>query len=232
MNTVLRYAAALALTSYLLLQARKPTKWTGRFFLRAMNEGHSRLTDWGLAHVAIENHFTILDVGCGGGRTVEKLATIATDGMVHGIDYAEGSVAASREHNKQLIKSGRVAIEMASVSELPFADNKFDLVTAVETQYYWPDLVGDMREVLRVLKPGGALIVIAETYKGGRLDWLKWPVMWLLRSSHLSAQGHRELFSAAGYTDIEIFEEHQRGWLCAIARKPMVIPPGEPPQIS
>ena len=167
------------------------------------------------------SHFTILDVGCGGGRTVKKLAAIATDGMVHGIDYAEGSVAASRAENGQLIKAGRVAIEKASVSRLPFPDNTFDLVTAVETQYYWPDLAGDMREILRVVKPGGKLMVIAETYKGGKYDKLKWPVMWLLRSSHLSVNEHRELFSNAGYTDVEIFEEHGKGWICGIARKPL-----------
>lgn len=62
--------------------------------------------------------------------------------------------------------------------------------------------------------------MIAETYKGVRNDKLKWPVMWLLRASRLSANGHRELFYKAGYTDVEIVEEHDKGWLCAIAGKP------------
>jgi SAM-dependent methyltransferase len=53
------------------------------------------------------------------------------------------------------------------LSRLPFADGNFELVTAVETQYYWPDLVADMREILRVLKPAGTLIVMAESYKKG-----------------------------------------------------------------
>jgi len=44
----------------------------------------------------------------------------------------------------------------------------FDLVTAIETQYYWPDLVNDMREILRVLAPGGTLVIIAESYKNGK----------------------------------------------------------------
>jgi SAM-dependent methyltransferase len=220
MKTLLRYALGVALAAYMMRQARKPTKWVGRYFLRAMNEAHSRMTDWGLRHVEIENDFKILDVGCGGGRTVEKLATVASGGMVCGIDYADGSVAASRAHNAQLINAGRVTIQQASVSQLPFPDNHFDLVTAVETQYYWPDLVGDMREILRVLKPGGKLMVIAETYKGGRYDKLKWPVMWLMGSSHLSVSEHRELFLTAGYTDVEIFEEHDKGWICGIGNKP------------
>lgn len=220
MKTVLTYLVIAAFAAYMLLQARKPTKWFGRFFLRLLNQGHANLTGWGLRHVAIGNHFTILDVGCGGGKTLNKLAASAIDGMVYGVDYSEGSVAASSSHNLALIVAGRVVIEKASVSQLPFPASKFDLVTAIETQYYWPNLVEDMREILRVLKPGGKLVVIAEMYKGGKYDKLKWPVMWLLRSSHLSVKEHRELFSTAGYTDIEIFEEPDKGWICAIAGKP------------
>src|SRR5215510_1067191 len=187
---------------YLLNQVRKPTRWVGRLFLWVMNMSHSSVTDWGLRHVLIEKRFTILDVGCGGGRTIQKLAAIATEGMVCGIDYAEGSVAASRGKNAQLIKAGSVDIKQASVSQLPFPDDKFDLVTAVETQYYWPDLVKDMQEVLRVLKPGGTLAVIVESYKGSKHDILNTPVMSLLRSTRLTIHGHKELFTTAGYTDV------------------------------
>jgi ubiquinone/menaquinone biosynthesis C-methylase UbiE len=186
-----------------------------------MNISHSGVTDWGLTHVSIEKRFTILDVGCGGGRTIQKLAAIATEGMLYGIDYAAGSVAASHGKNAHLIKAGRVEIQRASVSQLPFPDDKFDLVTAVETQYYWPDLVNDMREILRVLKPGGTLIIIAETYKDGRYDKLKGPVMKLLRSTSLSVSEQRELFSTAGYTDVQMVEELSRGWICATGRKPL-----------
>jgi len=188
-------------------QVRKPTKWIGRFFLWMMNMSHSSLTDWGLKHVTIEKRFTILDVGCGGGRTIDKLAMLAAEGTIYGVDYAKGSVAASRSKNARWIKAGRVEIEEASVSRLPFPDNKFDLVTAVETQYYWPSPVTDMQEVLRVLKPGGALIVIAESYKKGSYDKLQRPMMKLSKFARLSVGEHRELFSTAGYKDVQIFEE-------------------------
>ena len=185
-----------------------------------MNMSHSSLTDWGLKHILIEKRFTILDVGCGGGRTITKLAAIATEGRLCGVDYAKGSVAASSAKNAQLIKTGRVEIQQASVSKLPFCDDKFDLVTAVETQYYWPNLVKDMEEIRRVLKPGGTFIVIAESYKGGRYDKLQGLVMKLLRSTELSVAEHRELFLTAGYTDVQIFEEHKKGWVCGTGRKP------------
>ena len=211
----------VAVLLYTLRQVRKPTKWIGRFFLWIMNMSHSSVTDWGLKHVQIEKHFTILDVGCGGGRTIEKLAALATRGMVYGADYAKGSVAASLGKNAQLIQAGRVEIKQASVSQLPFPEDKFDLVTAVETQYYWPDLVKDMQEILRVLKPGGTLMVIAESYRKGAYDKLQRPVMKLLRSTNLGINEHRELFSTAGYTDIQTFEERTKGWICGIGKKPV-----------
>jgi ubiquinone/menaquinone biosynthesis C-methylase UbiE len=216
---LLRYALGLALGLYILNQARKPNRGIGRFFLWIMNKSHSNLTDWGLKHVPIEKGFTILDVGCGGGRTIQKLAAAATDGMVYGIDYANGSVAASRAKNSLLIKAGRVEIQKASVSQLSFPENKFDLVTAVETQYYWPDPANDMREILRVLKPGGTLIVIAESYKYGTHSALMRPVMKLLRSSNLGVDEHRELFLSAGYTDVQIFEERRKGWISIAGKK-------------
>jgi SAM-dependent methyltransferase len=212
----------LVVIAYLVNQLRKPSRWVGRLFLWVMNSRHSDLTDWGLAHVPIEHHYHILDVGCGGGRTIQKLSARAVAGKVYGVDYAKGSVAVSRRKNAESISAGRVEIYQASVSQLPFPDDQFDLVTAVESQYYWPDPVNDMREILRVLKPGGTLVVIAESYLGSRYTFLQWPVMWLLRSTQLSFEGYRQLFEAAGFTEIQLFEDRRRGWISAIGKRPLI----------
>jgi SAM-dependent methyltransferase len=221
--TMLRMAIVFAAAIYLLMQVRRPSKWLGRPFVWLMNASHSRLTDWGLQHTKIAQNFTILDVGCGGGRTIQKLAAQACDGKVYGVDYAEGSVAMSRKQNADAIHVGRVKIKQASVSQLPFADNKFDLATAIETQYYWPDLRNDMQEILRVLKPGGTLLIIAETYRNGTGHKFYGPIMKLLGSSSLSADDQRELFSQAGFQDVQIFK-HKKGWICASGRKSSSLP--------
>jgi SAM-dependent methyltransferase len=213
----LRCIVALCLGVYVVRQVKKPDRFAGRFFAWLMNATHAWLTDWAFTHLQIPEGATALDVGCGGGRTIGRLAAQAA--WVYGIDYAAGSVAASRARNRRLIAEGRVHVEQASVSRLPFADDTFDVATAIETQYYWPDLSGDMKEILRVLKPGGRLMVVAENYKGARNDAVLGPVMKLLGSSRLSADDHRTLFLAAGYEDVEIREEHRRGWICAIGRK-------------
>jgi SAM-dependent methyltransferase len=217
---VLRFAVATAAAVYVVRQVKKPTRFVGQLFARMMNRSHSALTDWALAHLKVDGEARVLDVGCGGGKTLQKLAKLASS--VYGIDYAAGSVAASRAYNGRLIAEGKVHVERASVSRLPFSDDFFERATAVETQYYWPDVVNDMREILRVLKPGGYLMVVAESYKGGRHDWLLGSFMRLLGSHRLSVDDHRALFQSAGYTEVELFEELDKGWVCAIGRKPSV----------
>jgi ubiquinone/menaquinone biosynthesis C-methylase UbiE len=188
-----------------------------------MNSSHSKLTDWGLEHISIENHHTILDVGCGGGRTVSKLAAIATQGKVYGIDYSDESVAATKRTNAQWIDLGRVEIRHGSVSQLPFPDGVFDLVTAVETHFWWPNLPGDMREVFRVVKPGGTLVFIAEIYKGANTMAAKLAEKYASRTGMplLSVDEHRELFTNAGCSDVQVIEERDKGWICGVGRKPI-----------
>src|SRR5262245_43385278 len=161
MRQIIILSLTILILAYLLRQCRKPSGWLGRFYLWTMNLNHSRLTDWGLSHVQIEKHYSMLDIGCGGGRTIKKLADLASEGKVCGVDYSKASVAAARSTNQKKIGSGKVEIRQSSVSKLPFADQTFDLVTAVETLYYWPNPLTDLQEVLRVLKPGGRMLVIA-----------------------------------------------------------------------
>lgn len=193
----------------------------GRFVLWNMNSRHSKVTDWGLSHISIDEHSTILDVGCGGGRTVNKLAAIAFQGKVYGVDFSKESVAFASRLNKQWIDTGRVKIREASVSQLPFSADVFNVVTAVETHFWWPDLASDMREILRVLKPGGALVIIAEVYKGANTVTAKLAEKYLPLSGMalLSVDEHRELFANAGYSDIQVFTEPRKGWICGIGKK-------------
>ena len=205
-----------------IVQCRKPSGLFGRFILWDMNRHHSKLTDWGLSYVTIERTDTILDVGCGCGRTINKLANMAE--KVHGIDYSEESVAAAHRSNTHWIDVGRVSVREGTVSQLPFPDGTFDLVTAIETHLFWPDLPNDVREIFRVLRPGGALLIVAEIYKGGKhLEGVRKQIF----EKHLAANmnlltsdEHRELLTNAGFSDVQIFEEIDKGWICAIGKKP------------
>lgn len=200
-------------------QCKRPRGWLGRLVLWNMNSRHSKVTDWGLSHVTVRANDVVLDVGCGGGRTVAKLAAMTAAGKVCGVDYSAESVAMARKMNRQGIESGRVEIREASVSQLPFTDGMFDVVTAVETHFWWADLPNDMREVFRVIKPGGTLVVIAEIYKGAPSAAAKLAEKYVPLSGmkFLSADEHRELLTQAGFADVEIFTE--KSWICATGRK-------------
>jgi SAM-dependent methyltransferase len=202
-------------------QCKKPAGWLGRFVLWNMNARHSKVTDWGLSHVSIQEHDFVLDVGCGGGRTVSKLAAFATQGKVYGVDHSQASVAVAIKTNRAWIEMGRVEIREGSVSRLPYPQSVFDLVTAVETHFWWPDLPAGMSEILRVLKPGGTLIIIAEVYSGANTKVAKLVEKYLPLSGMklLSVNEHRELFTNAGYSDVQVVTESGKGWICGIGRK-------------
>jgi SAM-dependent methyltransferase len=203
-------------------QCLKPTGWLGRLVLRNMNARHSKVTDWGLSHISVEKHNSVLDVGCGGGRTVSKLAALASQGKVYGIDYSKESVAVARKTNKEWIAAARVEILEASVSQLPFRENTFDLVTAVETHFWWPDIPAGMREIFRVLKPGGTLVMIGEVYKGAQTRMAALVEKYLPQTGmkFLTIDEHRELFENSGYSEVKVTTEPGKGWITVIGKKP------------
>jgi ubiquinone/menaquinone biosynthesis C-methylase UbiE len=217
---ILRLALPILLILWVFRQVRKPSGPLGRRVVRAMNLGHAAMTDWGLEQVTVPKNAMILDVGCGGGRTVRRLAALAPEGKVVGLDYSAASVAVSRDMNAQEIETGRVQIEQGSVAALPFSDLTFDIVTAVETHYYWPELPANVREILRVLKPGGTFVLIAETYRGGPFRLVYGIVMPLLRAAFLSDQEHRDLLTQAGLTEVTTKHVSGKNWICAMGRRP------------
>src|SRR5262245_6566840 len=218
MRRLIVLAIGIPLMAWLVRQCRKPTGVLGRRVARVMNITHSALTDWGLSHVNIGRADRILDVGCGGGRTIQKLAAIATNGRVNGLDYSSASIDVARQTNADLIAAGRVTVGQGSVAALPFAGRTFDLVTAIETHYYWPDLDGSMREILRVLKPGGTFALIAETVKDRQPNPLYRLAMPLLGAAHLTTQEHSNLLQHAGFVDV-VVDTRATGWLCATGKR-------------
>jgi len=214
-NTIHSEVISMGLMEKMLKQSRKPTGKFGTFYAGLMNIGHSHVTRWGLRHVLINENDTILDIGCGGGKTVNTLAKTATEGKIYGIDYSEVSVAVATKTNKRFINAGRVEILHASVESLPFPDDMFDLATCVESYYFWPDLVNNLKEIRRVLKPGGSLILINACYRDERFE---------KRNSNLAKIGDftyhlpeefRVFLKDAGYSSIQIEVLENKNWIFA-----------------
>ena len=75
------------------------------------------------------------------------------------------SVAKARKVNADVLDK-QVFVTQGSAKSLPYEDGKFDLVTAVETVYFWPNLPNCLQEVRRVLKRGGKFAIMVEVVDG------------------------------------------------------------------
>lgn len=203
----------------LVENAGHPRGFWGKMMIKTMNKGHSELTDWALAHIDIKRNHNALDVGCGGGKTVAKLCNKIGNGKVFGIDYSELCVDNSKKLNKNNVMCGKASILHASVSELPFEDNKFDVVTAVETYYFWQDKLNDLKEIYRVMKPGGKLLLVFEMVKSDDKPH-KWnKVEKALNIEAVSKEGISDILLHAGYQNIRTYTKSSTGWMCATAEK-------------
>lgn len=203
----------------LVENAVKPNGFWGKLMIRSMNKGHSPLTDWALSFVNIDKADIVLDVGCGGGRTVEKLCNIVGNGKVYGIDYSELCVQKSQKLNYKNILCGKAKFAQASVSSLPFEENTFDLVTAVETYYFWPDKLNDLIEIRRTLKPNGKILLVFEMLKTSDNPEKFAEVEKRLNIKSVTEKEIEIILENAGYKNIFTHTKHGTSWLCAVAEK-------------
>ena len=210
----------------LIINARKPIGELGDKLLDRMNESHESLAQWGVSHLDITNDDVILDIGCGGGVNVERFLKM-TENKVYGLDYSEIAVEKSTILNQKAIDEGRCEVIQGSVSELPFEDNTFDIVTGFETVYFWPDFVNDCKEVRRVLKDDGIMFICNEAIPDEEDERQK-ELIDLLDMKIFSEDEFDEYLREAGFSDIICFSksgpdsvdrELVTGWLCVIARK-------------
>ncbi len=99
-----------------------------------------------------------LDIGCGPGLTTEALAhAVGAAGSVRGIDIAPPMLAIARRRCVQL---GNVSFEQADVTKLPYADGSFDVALASQVYEYVEDIDGALRELARVIRPGGRALLV------------------------------------------------------------------------
>ena len=178
------------------------------------------MTDWALSQLPVQEAKAILDVGCGGGSALLRLSELAPDAELHGVDHSPQSLNVAARANRRLVEEGRAILQEADVSALPYEDGRFDLTVAINSHCFWPDLAGGLREILRVLQPGGTLALAGGEYFGGKHD---------KRNRKLAANGRmncqtlpelRDALSTAGYSDAEVHEEWDKGLFCVTGRKP------------
>jgi ubiquinone/menaquinone biosynthesis C-methylase UbiE len=147
-----------------LLEAnfKKPTGWFGNVLGHVMALQHKTLTVWVIDLMGVQPTDRVLDVGCGGGMAMQRLAAKASSGFVAGVDYSQEMVEQAARRNAEAVARGQVEVKKGDVGALPYADASFDKVSGIETIYFWPDALAGLREVYRVLKPGGLVTIAVE----------------------------------------------------------------------
>ena len=101
----------------------------------------------------------VLEVGFGHGRSVREIAQGAAGVFVAGIDASATMVRQASGRNRALMRDGTVDLKEASVASIPYPDASFTKVLAVNSFQHWPEPVASLREVRRVLRPGGSLVL-------------------------------------------------------------------------
>jgi len=191
----------------------KPEGEAGELMLERMNREHYEVTGWGLSFFDFDALDCVLDIGCGGGMTLSRIAERVTRGTLYGVDYSSLSVAKSKEFNKELVACGRMKIVEGSVDALPFNDRSFDKITTVESFYFWPAPEKSLAEVYRVLKPGGVFILIADIHGAAELTEEQLENIRRYDLRNPAPNEFKTLFRAAGFDEVTVHLKNGTSWI-------------------
>jgi arsenite methyltransferase len=145
---------------YIAAQLRKPTGFFGRIFItRLLNRRNIRMNSLTLETLHLQPDDTVLEIGFGGGFLIDKMSHQVTRGRITGADFSNDMVEFCTRRFGSLIASGRIDLHCANVESLPFPAGMFSKICTVNTIYFWPDPTAAVREIYRVLKENGTLVI-------------------------------------------------------------------------
>lgn len=165
---------------------------------------------WAASLLDVRRTDHILEIGFGPGLALAYLIRLAPEGRIAGIDSSAVMVAQARARIAGAIRAGRADLRLGSAAALPFPDETFDRVLAVNSLHHWPDPVAGLREVRRVLRPGGSVAIVEQPVGASGRGQLQ------ARRAALAAQ-----ITAAGFGNVRI-ERHtlRRGPCLAVLGEP------------
>ena len=121
---------------------------------------------WVIGFLDIRGKDRVLEIGFGPGVAIQLLAEAASSGHVDGIDPSQEMVKQASARNATAIGRGQVDLRIGSAECLPFDDNAFDKVLAINSMQVWRDLGTALAEIRRVLKVGGTIALGFTIYSG------------------------------------------------------------------
>jgi ubiquinone/menaquinone biosynthesis C-methylase UbiE len=140
-------------------QGRRPSGLLGQLVARIMAKETVAENDVALSLLEIEPNDAILEVGCGHGETLAKAAIAAPAGRLAGVDFSWVMHRHAMARHRRLVREGRLEFRFGNSDQLPFDEASFDKALAVHTIYFWSAPLKHLREIRRVLRPGGRLVL-------------------------------------------------------------------------
>jgi SAM-dependent methyltransferase len=116
----------------------------------------------------------VLEIGFGPGIAIRELSRLATRGYVCGIDHSAEMVRQARRRNARAVSAGLVDLRLGSAEELHQFDEPFDKVLAVNTLGMWRDPDARLRELCRLLAPGGRIAIVSQPRCPGATPEISW----------------------------------------------------------
>ncbi len=182
-----------------------------------MNTGHANLADWGFTHLPAIEPERAVDLGCGGGRNAGEMLKKYPKVHVTAVDYSAVSVERAKAYNKAMIAAGRCTIQQGDVSDLRLPAVAFDLATAFETVYFWPELEKCFAQVVKVLKPGGVFMICNES-DGTDPTSVRFEKI-IDGMKNYTAEEITAALKAAGFSEVTSDHHPNKPWITVLARK-------------
>jgi ubiquinone/menaquinone biosynthesis C-methylase UbiE len=126
---------------------------------RSSNVARNR---WAVQLLDVQPTDRVIELGCGPGVAIAGLASRAVEGLVVGVDHSQVMIRQARRRNRAAIKAGRVRLIHTPVESLTIGDGQFDAALAVNTLGMWPEPSARLREVARLLRPGGRIALVSQ----------------------------------------------------------------------
>ncbi|MGC7095478.1 class I SAM-dependent methyltransferase [Amycolatopsis lurida] len=147
-----------------LAQFHRPTGTAGHVVGWIMGRRSSNVARnrWAVRLLDVQPTDRVIELGCGPGVAIAALAARASRGSVVGVDHSPVMIRQARRRNRAAVRAGRVRLIHASVENLSLRDGPFDAALAVNTVGMWPDPAARLRELARLLRPGGRIAVVSQ----------------------------------------------------------------------
>lgn len=139
---------------------KKPEGKIGEEVLDQMDIDHKPIALWSLKNLEVKENDVTLDIGCGSGLNIKRLFEKSPKAKSYGVDFSTTSVKKSKQMNQEQVDNGNIIVVEANVLYMPFEDEKFDIITAFSTVFFWPDIMNSFKEVKRILKPNGKFFIV------------------------------------------------------------------------